>query len=105
MPRTRIPSEYGPEYRTLLLTAWEHIQTTSPSYVFHLQTHSQAMVFRRKLHAYFAAIRSAADLKQREFVALRKLTIQLELKVDGACVVFARKRDSWDNVLIRAALG
>lgn len=86
---------FGPEYEHLLNAAF-----ANPPLAVPMPSERHAKSFRGKLYAYFAALRSA-NLRPDLIEKANALALTLE----GPAVVLRLRSASWDNVLIRSALG
>jgi hypothetical protein len=95
MPRSSRPAAYGTEYELFLRRA-----VTDGGFSLALPSNSHARAFRGKLYAYFKALRK--DLSRPDLITMCD---SLSLAVEGCCVRAFPVADSWDNCLLRDALG
>ena len=95
MPRSKALSSFGPEYEHMLQTAF-----ASPPLALPMPSERHAKTFRGRVYAYFAALR--ADNLRPDLI---EKADALAVSVRGAAVFLDLRTASWDNLLIRSALG
>jgi hypothetical protein len=95
MPRSYRPAAYGAEYELFLRRA-----ISDGGFTLSLPSNGHARAFRGKLYAYFKALRK--DLSRPDLAAMCD---SLSLAVEGCNIRAFPVADSWDNCLLRDALG
>lgn len=99
MPRSRHAATYGPEYEHMLNQAF-----TAGGFSVPCPTPHHAAVLRGKIYAYFSALRRGGlrpDLVEKA----QQFAVVIEASDSGSAVALRPRSSSWDNMLLRSALG
>lgn len=95
MPRSKSLAAFGPEYEHMLQAAFANPPLTLP-----MPSERHAKTFRGRVYSYFAALRH--DNLRPDLI---EKADALAVSLSGASVVLDLRVQSWDNKLIRSALG